>query len=141
MIVTLERFAYTPQGTFGRLTAGAVELFTIERPWLNNIRSQSCIPVGDYALNRCTFHRGGYEVYEVMGVPDRSLIKIHIANVMDDILGCIGPGTRLGYVKGKWAVLNSRIALGEFMEVMEPELNSRIVIENYIGGVVNDVIS
>jgi hypothetical protein len=59
-----------------------------------------------------------YPALEVMNVHDRTNIEIHIANTMDDLQGCIGVGEELGFVKGKWAVTNSRATYEKLMEVI-----------------------
>ena len=76
------------------------------------------------------YNRGGYPAYELLDVPGRSLIKIHRANTMNDLLGCIGPGKDLGYIAGKWAVTHSRDAFGEFMDAMADVPNAEIDIRN-----------
>jgi hypothetical protein len=121
----LDRFAYTPYGTFGRLTTSDGLLWwTVERPWADNRRNESCIPLGFYRMVRTIFHRGtadpddDYDAYEILDVPDRSRILVHVGNTMDDVQGCIAVGSALGYVNGKWAVTNSRLAFGNFMEKM-----------------------
>jgi len=123
--VLLERFAYTPDGTFGRLHVNGYACFTVERPWLNNERNISCIPTGRYGL-RLGMHRRNtpdtsddYPAYELEGVPGRSLIKIHIGNTLLDLKGCIAPGTSLGYVAGHWGVTSSQAAYAQFMARME----------------------
>ena len=128
--ITLQRFAYTPMGTFGKILFEEFECFTVERPWLNNKARESCIPEGRYPLKLGMYNRGGYPAYEVMGVPDRSLIKIHIGNTMDDIIGCISPGKSLGYIGGKWGVTSSKKAFQEFMIAMgDAELSSLNIVQ------------
>lgn len=118
-LVTLERFAYTPFGAFSRLAVDSFQCYTVERPWLNNKVGQSCIPEGEYELKPGRFNHGGYLAYELKGVPGRSLIKIHVGNTMDDVIGCIAPGMGLGYLNNKWGVINSRTAFDRFMDVMD----------------------
>lgn len=88
------------------LPAGA-HCFTVERPWRDNRRFESCIPEGTYWLHyresgtvwRTTgheFRRG----YEVMGVEGRDDIMLHPANSMYDLEGCIGVGNRIA----EWGV-------------------------------------
>jgi len=103
-------------GVFGilRWDGGTEQCLTVERPWLGNRPNVSCIPIGNYLLQRDNFPRFG-NAFEVMGVPGRSAILIHAANTIDDIEGCIGPGERLGCLNGKWAVFESGIALKRFM--------------------------
>jgi len=115
MSLVLERFSYGPNGTFGQLFAPSFSCFTVERPWLNNQPYISCIPEGDYPLARGHYNRGGYEVYEIKDVPNRSLIKIHIANRPTDVQGCIGLGNELGAFGNMWVVLKSTDTFNEFM--------------------------
>lgn len=112
----LERFAYTPLGTFGRLIDAGFECFTIEEVWAKNVKSKSCIPEASaYPCRRGTFPKMG-ETFEVTNVPDRSAILFHVANTIADIEGCVGPGERLGAVNGMWGVLGSLQAYRRFMK-------------------------
>ncbi len=129
--VILERFAYSPFGVFGKLIVPEFECFTVERPWLDNKKRESCIPEGKYTLKLGMFNRGGYEAYEVMGVPDRSLIKIHVGNTIDDVVGCIALGNALGYLEGKWGVKSSKKAFKELREAMNGVEESTIHIVQY----------
>ena len=109
-------------GTFGTLTVGNFECYTVERPWLNNKVAESCIPEGKYELRPDRYNRGGYNAYKLMDVPDRSQIKIHVANTTDNVIGCIGLGKILTQIDDKWAVGYSKKAFGEFMEEMNGEV-------------------
>ena len=128
-MIHLERFAYTPMGTFGRLKFDDNEFscYTVERPWLNNEGRISCVPEGLYSL---VWHNGpkfgktvalvGGTVSEVPnGISKRSAILIHPANEMNDLQGCIGLGTSLGMVRNNWAVLNSVPTVRKFYEILE----------------------
>ncbi len=130
-IVTLERFAYTPYGAFGKLMMPEFECYTVERPWLDNKPRESCIPEGEYGLKLGMYNRGGYAAYEVMDVPNRSLIKIHVGNTIDDVIGCIAPGKALGYLEKKWSVSSSRKAFKEFMRAMDGVERSTLRITQY----------
>lgn len=129
--VLLERFAYSPFGVFGRLMLPEFECYTVERPWMDNKVRLSCIPEGNYTLKLGAYNRGGYPAYEVTGVPGRSLIKIHIGNTIDDVVGCIAPGKSLGYMEKKWAVGSSKKAFREFMEAMDGAERAKILIFQY----------
>ena len=118
-MIELVRFAGTPFGTFGRLEMEEFQCYTVERPWLNNKRRESCIPAGTYQLEKGRFHRGGYDCYELMNVQGRSLIKIHVGNTVDDVIGCIAVGARLYWIAHKWAVYPSRETHDDFMRAME----------------------
>jgi len=129
-MVTVERFAYTPMGTFGRLRYQDFSCYTVEKPWENNAAFISCIPVGIYPLEYGRYHRGKYDCYEVKQVPARTLIKIHVANTANDLMGCIALGNRLGVVDNWWAVLNSRVTHMEFMEAMGGAKQGYIAVQN-----------
>jgi len=141
-LVTLTRFAYSPYGTFGKLFLNPKEYwFTVERPWMKNERNISCFPIGEYDLELGTFYRNtkdtsdDYSVYNVLAVPGRSLIKIHIANTPSDVKGCVGIGMTLGFIKNQWAVTNSRVAFKKFMERMDGVKKARLIVENLETGV------
>ncbi len=127
---TLTRFvgvvaAPNNAGTFGRLGPWV----TVEEEWKNNLPRISCIPTGSYICERSTFHRGGYETFEVMDVDGRTLIKFHVANTEEDLLGCIGLGLSLGVLRvtdedsrekvHKLAVLSSRVAFDAWMASLQ----------------------
>ncbi len=95
------------------------QCFTVELPWRDNTRRVSCIPQDVYTCQRAMYNAGGYETFEVMNVPDRSEIKIHIANVPSDLAGCVGLGKSFGWVKRQYAVLRSGETFREFMKAME----------------------
>jgi len=121
-MLILERFAYTPMGTFGRLRMHEHEWYTVEKQWACNRPYESCIPEGDYELRRAHYYRGDYDTYEVWDVPGRTSILIHKANRARELLGCIALGTELGVIHdggpGEWAVMKSGEAFAEFMAAM-----------------------
>lgn len=129
--VLLERFAYTPHGVFGRIKFPEFECFTVERPWRDNKPRESCIPEGVYTILLGMYNRGGYPAYEVQEVPGRSLIKIHVGNTIDDVIGCIAPGKSLGYLERKWAVTSSGKAFKEFMKAMDGTQESTLEINSF----------
>lgn len=123
MKIELQRFAYSPFGTFGRLTVGGFSCYTVERPWLLNAPNISCIPEGEFGLILDRYHRGGYDAYEIQYVLGRSQILIHIGNSICDVNGCIAVGIALsGWgvkdEKFMWTVSNSRDAFEAFMDAM-----------------------
>lgn len=129
MMITLTRYGSTPFGTFGEITLpSGAKLFTVERPWESNQPRTSCIPQGVYTLRKRTSpivertSGGKYtQGWEVCDVPNRSLIMIHAGNTVDDLLGCIAPGTALGMIGGKWAVSSSRDAIDILMAELETQ--------------------
>jgi len=115
--LVLKRFAYSPMGTFGTMMVDGVTLYTVERPWLNNMPSVSCIPEGEYRCAPRHFFRGGYETIEILGVPGRSHILFHKGNVASDVEGCVAVGSNLGALGHTWAVLGSQAGLSKFLEI------------------------
>ena len=114
---------YREEGAFGIMTLEDQSVFyTVERPNLNNIPKTSCIPEGVYRLGLRQSpmiertSQGEYTTgWEVMDVPNRDFIMIHIANLPTEVEGCIGIGLKQGYLAGKFAVLQSRDAFERFM--------------------------
>lgn len=111
------RFAYSDMGVFGSLFVDGQRLVSIERPWLNNQVSVSCIPEGTYRCVPRRYNRGGYDAVEVTDVPNRTHILFHKANTMHDLAGCIGVASRIGVLNRMWAGLDSKTAFGIFMDV------------------------
>lgn len=137
--ILIERFGYTPFGTFGRLIYGDNRYFTVELPWKNNEKRVSCIPEGRYKVkwyNAPTFGKtlavvgGTVSLYEDPKFK-RSAVLFHKANTMDDLEGCIGLGTSLGYISAKWAVTNSSVATKEFLGLNIPD-DTDLLIKQYL---------
>ena len=100
------------------------EIFHIlERPWLDNRSNESCICAGVYTAQFLPRSSSGKyrNVYWIREVPGRAGILIHNGNVVDHSRGCLIIGKRRGTLAGKRAVLNSRTALQEFVDLMEKE--------------------
>jgi hypothetical protein len=89
---------------------------TLELPDLDNQKQVSCVPEGVY---KCVPHSSQKyrDVWRLENVPNREAILIHAGNTTSDILGCILVGTKHGVLRGKPAVLNSRIALNKLREL------------------------
>ena len=124
--VLIERRDSGDQGTFGLLTAGSLTLYTGELPDRGNAPSISCIPAGRYRVVWAWSPRFRRETYRLLGVPSRSGVLIHSANLMGDVAlgyraqlnGCIAMGERLGVLEGQRAVLLSAPAVRRFEEFM-----------------------
>lgn len=114
--LTITRFAYSELGTFGRFFVDGQVLYTVERPWLNNIQVQSCIPEGVYQCSPQFYNRGGYAAVEIKDVPGRTHILFHKGNTMNDVAGCVVVVSRLGVCKSTWGGLDSANAFRLFMK-------------------------
>lgn len=141
----LERFAYTPVGTFGKLFCDELDFdcYTIERPWINNEKMISCIPEGSYTLRWHTsptfgkvlaFSGNGVTIASTP-TSKRSAILIHPANTIDDLKGCVGLGTTLGFYRSKWAVLNSKPTVEKFNSLMEQYNDIEIIVRQIKGAI------
>lgn len=127
MITTLRRLESSDEGTVGLLTAPGFRGFTLELPWRANAPRVSCIPAGTYRAAVVQSPKFG-RVYMLHGVPGRSAILIHPANLAGDrslgfdtqLEGCIALGERFGALRNaagrlQRAVLVSRPAVRNFM--------------------------
>jgi hypothetical protein len=137
MDVLLERFAYSPDGTFGRIVAGKFECRTVERPWCGNAVGESCIPEGRYTMRKraspVVERTSGYEQgWEVCDVPERTYIMIHVANWPDDVEGCIGPGREYRVMRGRNGVNFSQDTLDKLMEHLSADSEHTIHVTHFI---------
>ncbi|MDM1296508.1 hypothetical protein HX021_19660 [Sphingobacterium sp. N143] len=94
-ILLLQR-KYGAKGTNGTITYLGEEIcHTIELPDRNNIPRLSCIPIGQYKLQKRRYPKHG----EQIGIPvvlGREAILIHAANnALEELQGCIAPVTSL----------------------------------------------
>jgi hypothetical protein len=105
-------------------------IYTVERPWIDEEGRagkpfSSCIPEGLYEIKRFKRANGSLVwvlVNEDLGVyereedrehdTDRYACLIHIANKVEDVVGCVGPGMGAFYDKnGRYQTTYSRKAM------------------------------
>ncbi|RTY96960.1 hypothetical protein EKM02_14535 [Flavobacterium sp. RSP49] len=101
MVLVLNR-TYFPEGTQGTIVwNGTLVCYTIELPWMHNQRRISCIPEGEYVLQKRFSPKFQWHLH-LKNVPGRDLILIHPANdAKTELLGCIAPVTlHIGIGKG-----------------------------------------
>ena len=91
MVLVLTR-TYFPEGTQGVLEwNGTIVCYTIELHWLENQKRISCIPEGEYILQKRFSPKFKWHLH-LMNVTGRDLILIHPANdAKKELLGCIAP--------------------------------------------------
>lgn len=132
IILSLKRFSSTDKGTFGVLLdeKGLPICDTVELPYKDNVPKISCIPAGEYLAKKSFYNKGGYECYELQGVPNRSDILIHVGNTINDIQGCILIGYGWGRLATYPAVVNSRDIFKSFMYMMKDEEQFKLVISH-----------
>lgn len=106
-MIYLNRFKTSSQGTFGTLMddTGHQLCFTVERPYTGD---HPCVPAAIYQVESYESPTKG-DVWMLKDVPDRTAIEIHTANTMNDLLGCIGVGDKLGTFNGLPSVMNSQV--------------------------------
>ena len=96
-VVKIIRISDDGMQTLGALSVNFSDFTckTLELPFKNNAKRVSCIPKGEYecvwSLSPAmqTFH------YEIKNVPGRSGIRIHAANFVEQLLGCIALGSEI----------------------------------------------
>jgi hypothetical protein len=125
-MLELRRFAYTHEGTFGRLYLdGSFVCYTVEREWNDNQAFTSCIQEGRYTVEPHTSPKygpclivSGNDVTKTQKNGSRYAILFHPANTASQLAGCIAPGEKLGCLAGHWSVLNSVAATRKLMELV-----------------------
>ena len=126
------RDEFTDKSTIGKLYLdGEMFCYTLELPYLDNQRSISCIPAGQYKVRLRTAKESSSRDYLhllVQDVTGRSYILVHIGNIARDTRGCI----LVGQSRQQDRVNNSRIA----MELLMKEIlnlggtNINLIIKN-----------
>lgn len=127
----MKRLVLTRLSDNGHQTLGSMTLFsntedtlsvaTLEPSWKQNACDISCIPPGRYKIiPRETDHYGKH--FEILSVPGRDKVLIHIGNYRKDTTGCILVGTR--YAKdmnadGEKDLFDSKTALGWLLACLE----------------------
>ena len=128
----LIRDEFTDKSTIGKLHLND-EMFcdTLELPWLDNQRSISCIPEGEYKVRLRLARESATRDYLHLLVEDvegRSYILVHIGNYPKDTKGCIlvGQGRQQDFVS------NSTLAMDLLMQeiIYLGGKNIKLIIKN-----------
>ena len=107
----LIRDTFTEESTIGELFINGERICdTLENPWLDNQRTISCIPEGEYPVRLRTARESATRDYLhllVQEVPNRDFILVHRGNFPSQTKGCVlvGLGTQQNVVN------NSRLAM------------------------------
>lgn len=135
-MITLHRLTETSDGTFGHIVDSKgypTNILTMELPYKMNLPRVSCIPKGDYHLQSVVSPTRG-PVWQLMNVPDRDKIYIHVANVIDEISGCIGAGLAFGVVSSakkkvtRFGIQNSKSATSQLYSLIMKDADKVIRI-------------
>lgn len=132
------RFCYSHEGTFGYAELGGKTFYFVEPPWKDNRAFESCIPEGQYGIRRDM--TGEYRGFEITNVEGRSEIEIHCGNIKHDTVGCLVIGKALGYVKGHWAVVNSKAAMREFKQLMQQHKPTKVTVTSVFSKAMPDAV-
>ena len=107
----LIRDTFTEESTIGELFINGERICdTLENPWLDNQRTISCIPEGEYPVRLRTARESATRDYLhllIQDVPNRDFILVHRGNFPSQTKGCVlvGLGTQQNVVN------NSRLAM------------------------------
>lgn len=152
----IERFAYTPTETEGRLLLPDhkfLTAWTLERPWiegqdLGGLPFKSCIPDGVYELRPYVRQNGDHVlcyVNEDLGVyyakadrpkgVGRYKCLWHPANYVRQVVGCTAIGDKRKSFKGKRMVTNSRKTFDKLRELIDFEKSHTVEIRRTAGAI------
>lgn len=106
---------------------------TLEPPWAGNKTKKSCIPPGVYFCEKRISPKRGFDVWWVLGVPDRTDEEIHPGNTADETEGCpcILVGNNFEPLNGKQAVLGSQSAWNELNRLLGTDMKFILDIRHY----------
>jgi hypothetical protein len=126
----LARKWFSPVATVGELfVAGRHQCFTLEDFVREGekVPGATAIPTGRYALKVNYSRRFNMVLPILVDVPQFSGVRIHAGNTHEDTSGCI----LVGKEREPDAIRNSRVALGELLDVLV--LPAFITIQNIRG--------
>jgi len=88
--VFIKRTMQDDYQTLGELTIpdAGYSCKTLELPWKNNERQESCIPEGTYQVEKRTSDKFKHH-FHILDVAERDFILIHHGNYKRDVKGCI----------------------------------------------------
>jgi len=93
--ISIDRKLSTDKCTQGYLAVNdSVIAYTLELPNKANKKYISSIPKGEYSAFIRTDGKKGWRL-ELLDVPNRDNVQIHLGNFLDDIDGCILLGTKV----------------------------------------------
>lgn len=130
MELKLIRVTETKNQTKGILTVvGTTKVYaTLELKWRNNEKKWSCIPKGQYEIEK-RWSKRHKDHFKVNNVKDRSMILIHAGNTYLDTLGCILVGKGWSNLNGDADadVTRSREAMMELLTILDNKTKLTII--------------
>ncbi len=133
----LIRIASGNAGTFGVFLTAGGWYYSMELPNRDNASNISCIPVGEYRVQRTFSPKFGRPLYLVENVDGRSGIRVHAATWAGDkamgyrshLKGCISLGLRSGMVQGQAGLIHSSRAIQALTALLKREAFKLIIQE------------
>ncbi len=117
---------------------GVNQLFkseSLERGWINNKNSVSCIPEGTYDVVLEYSPKFKKLLWEIKGVPNRSECKFHVSNYWWQLNGCIALGKNRKFIDSD-AVMDITSS-GNTMDAFHKALEGDTVAKLHIYNVLN----
>jgi hypothetical protein len=136
--VVLRQIDFRVDGIFGQLMTEELNEIckSLEHGYVN-ARGEivSKIKPGVYTCKLEWSERFQMNLYELKDVPGHTEIKIHAANIDDQLEGCIAPGMNYGeWNDGSRCVTQSKKALKKFMEAMGGDKEIKLIVESMNSG-------
>ncbi|MGO8502762.1 DUF5675 family protein [Rhizobium leguminosarum] len=111
----LSRVIAANGASLGVMSGLSRTLYTLEEAWRENKPKVSCVPAGTYRCIPHGWERGARvskpQTWELVDVPGRSAVLIHIGNTTKDTEGCILAGMGLMVTQLLSSVSDSRMAI------------------------------
>lgn len=127
----LNRHILTPEYTGGSLFRESEKLdvlATLELPWKENQRRESCIPEGEYKVTHWQSKSHGH-CLKIHAVHERSDILIHVGNYLWNTMGCVLVGTRFTFTgMGKPFLTRSRVALVRVLSWLKEDEDATLTV-------------
>lgn len=103
---------------------------TLELPWKDNTKGESCIPLGSYLCVLKYSPEHGCNLYWITGVEDREDVEIHWGNYPSNSLGCV----LVGQAREANAIDHSRDAYNNMMSYLAGIAQFTLVVRDVRAG-------
>lgn len=128
MDMRLKRDSFETAGIFGKLTSmdeSCVVATTLEHAFTYGDGIKAAMAPGVYTCKRRLSPHFGYELFQIMNVPNRTFIEIHRGNYNRDSEGCV----LLGSARVGDMVARSKEAFDAFMRLQAGLNTFTLVVE------------
>ena len=135
MVIFRTKFTNVQTIGFGFVYDGSGQIMfsfrTLEREWNNNKIGASCVPVGDYNVEKRFSVKFG-DHFILKNTAPRSFILIHAGNFNFQTNGCILVGKNHDFLNSDLNidVTESRKTLNELLKILPGKFNLKIISHN-----------